>query len=83
MKLRPLTLAFFLVLPVSMAAAQPFGWEQRRVQRYQEDPYAYSYAARGPYGEVCQRWCPHDAVPSDPPHFKIADGRCQEKRGNR
>jgi hypothetical protein len=36
---------------------------------------------RDPYygrqnGQICPRWCMEDRQPCDPPHFKIADGRC-------
>ena len=82
MKLGPLGLALFLALPASFAAAQPLGWPERRVLQYEEDGSGNFYT-RGAYGQLCMRWCPHDMVPCDPPHFKIADGRCQDRRGNR
>jgi hypothetical protein len=80
MKIGPLGLALFVLFPVSIATAQPLSWQERRALRYEEERYAYG--ARGAY-EVCPRWCPQDAVPCDPPHFKIADGRCHDRRGNR
>ena len=81
MKLLPIAAALFAALPISLAGAQPWAGQERRVLRYEEE--AYSSPSRGGYEQVCMRWCPHDAVPCDPPHFKIADGRCRDRRGNR
>lgn len=81
MKLVPLAVAIFAALPVPLAAAQPWVWQERQVLRYEDEGYAYPPRAR--YDQVCIRWCPHDAVPCDPPHYKIADGRCHDRRGNR
>lgn len=76
--MKPVLLALLLAAPASLAAAQPLA------------PYPYDYyegyAPPPPYyagpgyqhrrAAQCQKWCPSDLVPCDPPHFKIADGRC-------
>jgi uncharacterized low-complexity protein len=63
-----LALVFVLSAPVLADAAS------RRAQRYapQDEPAAYSLRAAG----RCQAWCDRDFSPCDPPHFKVADGRC-------
>src|SRR4051812_36110922 len=62
----------------SVAAAQPVYVEQRPL-RY-ERPAPPPYGAPGQFEPAfCQRWCPADSSPCDPPYFKTADGRCSPR----
>lgn len=79
--MKPVLLALLLAAPASVALGQSLA----------PDPYDYygeyalpSYADSGNRHRravQCQKWCPSDLVPCDPPHFKIADGRCAGRRG--
>jgi hypothetical protein len=44
-------------------------------------PGVYAERPDGFGPRVCQKWCPADMVPCDPPNFKIADGRCRPNNG--
>jgi hypothetical protein len=61
------------------AVAQPLAWDP--YGPYGPAPYPPVYdlppAVYG-YSPIvyCRRWCPADLGPCDPPHYKIADGRC-------
>jgi hypothetical protein len=75
--IRTLVLGAAMATLASAAMAQPV-YVQRRGPVYVEDygppPYASPY---GRQAQMCQRWCPQDSTPCDPPNFKIADGRCR------
>jgi hypothetical protein len=61
-----------LSAPVSAEPIKQIYSEPRPVQRGDEgDPF---YGLQN--GQICRRWCLEDRNPCDPPHFKIADGRC-------
>jgi hypothetical protein len=76
--LRILALAAALTASASLAAAQPLYADQRGT--IYERPPARPYAQQQPYEPlICQRWCPADSSPCDPPYFKAADGRCSSR----
>lgn len=61
----------------SAAVAQPIYVERGAPMYYAEGYGPPAYAPAYGRGGLCQRWCPEDASPCDPPYFKIADGRCR------
>jgi hypothetical protein len=81
-------LAAFALAAIGGATAIPAG---AAAQPYY--PGGREYVARPPYttygyssevgSGVCQRWCPYDSSPCDPPSFKIADGRCRTSSRSR
>jgi hypothetical protein len=79
MKLLVLSLSAVLACVAGSALAQPL------VRSPYGPYYDYPYAPPPPpgYGRgpatLCQRWCPADLSPCDPPNFKIADGRCSNR----
>jgi hypothetical protein len=76
MKLVPLGLALALLLPASLAAAQPQPRQDPRADRAgARDARQRGFEAPRA-GPVCVPWCSWDQNPCDPPQFKIADGRC-------
>lgn len=67
---------------LAMAASAPAGAQYRVTQGYGYDyGYGSPYGARVRSERVCQRWCPSDMTPCDPPNFKIADARCRPNAG--
>ena len=71
----------------ALLAPAPAEAQYRTAQGYYG--YGYDEGYDIPYGgrirteRVCQRWCPSDQSPCDPPNFKIADGRCRPNAGRR
>lgn len=74
--IRTLVLGAAMATLASAAVAQPI-YVERGSPMYAEGHWATPYAPG--YGRVglCQRWCPQDASPCDPPQYKIADSRCR------
>lgn len=65
----------FVTLAIASAlgfAAAPAAAQNSRQSR----PYAAPAYGATPYGYACRPMCPMDVTPCDPPHYKIADGRC-------
>jgi hypothetical protein len=52
----------------------------QRAPRHERRPVPYSQHSQFEPVLVCQRWCPADSLPCDPPSFKIADNRCGKPR---
>lgn len=77
MKIIALGLGLALLVPASLAGAQPQpqGWWRA------ERPATARELRRGgadvpPAGPACVPWCAWDSNPCDPPEYKKADGRC-------
>ncbi len=77
MKLVPLGLSLALLLPASLAAAQPQPRQDSRTDRPGAARDARQRGFEAPRAApVCVPWCNWDSNPCDPPQFKMADGRC-------
>ncbi|GJD50735.1 hypothetical protein OPKNFCMD_3480 [Methylobacterium crusticola] len=89
MRPRALALAFLLLAAAPVLTAAPAG--AQRLPGYDPDvtgtvegwPRGYPDDPPRTGPQLCQRWCEADHVPCDPPHFKIADGRCRPWGGGR
>jgi hypothetical protein len=74
--IRTLVFGAALATLTSAAVAQPVYVQHRGPvygEAYEPGPYSPAYGRQA----LCQRWCPQDASPCDPPYFKIADSRCR------
>jgi hypothetical protein len=54
--------------------------QSQRAPRHERRPVPYSEHSQYELVLACQRWCPADTLPCDPPSFKIADNRCGKPR---
>jgi hypothetical protein len=76
--IRTLALGVGFVAFASVALGQSL--YAQRAQRHERRPMPYAQHSHYEPVQVCQRWCPADSLPCDPPSFKIADGRCAKPR---
>ena len=67
------------VIAASVFSAAPASAQYYRYQRPAYTGPDYYAPARG--GFYCQKLCPMDVTPCDPPEYKRADGRCANPGG--
>ncbi|MFO1115025.1 MAG: hypothetical protein U1E28_05025 [Beijerinckiaceae bacterium] len=73
--MRPMFLVLSATSALAFAASPAFAQTYRQVRPYPATQPAYQYGS-APSGYACRQMCPMDVTPCDPPHYKIADGRC-------
>lgn len=62
-----------LVLTVPAGAA---GHRDRAALAERDPPEGFQPRLSAEAGVLCVKQCPNDALPCDPPSYKVADGRC-------